>query len=373
MTYRILSLDGGGIRGVFTAALLERLELETGFNFNEQVDLFAGTSTGGILALGLASGMTPQKCKEFYKDLGKEIFTPSPLGKLDDFFFAKYSNVKLRQRLEEAFRDQGVETLGDLPKKVLIPTFDLRAKPGGQGGNGANNRHGVETWKPKFFHNLDGLGSDADQSVVEVALATSAAPSFFPSSRTYVDGGVMANNPSMCALAQALKAGVALDDVRLLSLGTGLNPKFLKGENLNWGALRWLYFKTLIPALSPKVQTSSTVNRAFRPSDAFITELLVEGTMDVAQYQCHQILKERFHRLNPLLQMNGEVVRIDLDDADKIGDLLKIAQSAMLKDDDSSSVVLTTDWLKNHFSTTARSHERNFFELEQAPGIPVAV
>src|SRR5262245_25881277 len=134
MTYRILSLDGGGIRGVFTAALLERLEGETGFNFNEQVDLFAGTSTGGILALGLASGMTPQKCKELYQSLGQEIFTPSPLGKLDDFFFAKYSNVKLRHRLEAVFRDQGVETLGDLPKKVLIPTFDLRAKPSGQGG-----------------------------------------------------------------------------------------------------------------------------------------------------------------------------------------------------------------------------------------------
>src|SRR6185436_3125915 len=153
--------------------------------------------------------------------------------------------------------------------------------------------------------------------------ATSAAPSFFPSSRTYVDGGVMANNPSMCALAQALKAGAALDEIALLSLGTGLNPKFLKGENLNWGSLRWVHFKTLIPAISLKARTSA-VNRA----DAFITELLVEGTMDVAQYQCRQILKERFHRLNPLLQMNGEVVRIDLDDAHKIEALLLIAQSA---------------------------------------------
>src|SRR6185436_7240146 len=170
--------------------------------------------------------------------------------------------------------------------------------------------------------------------------ATSAAPSFFPSSRTYVDGGVMANNPSMCALAQALKAGVALDEVALLSLGTGLNPKFLKGENLNWGSLRWVHFKTLIPALSPQIRTAS-VNQTFNPSDAFITELLVEGTMDVAQYQCRQILKERFHRLNPLLQMNGELVRIDLDDAHKIEDLLQIAQSANLKDDDSGSTVLT--------------------------------
>ena len=366
MTYRILSLDGGGIRGVFTAALLERLEGETRFNFNKQVDLFAGTSTGGILALGLASGMTPRKCKELYQSLGQEIFTPSPLGKLDDFFFAKYSNVKLRRRLEAVFRDQGVETLGDLPKKVLIPSFDLRAKPSGQGGNGLNNRHRIETWKPKFFHNLDGPGSDASQSVVDVALATSAAPSFFPSSRTYVDGGVMANNPSMCALAQALKAGAALDEIALLSLGTGLNPKFLKGENLNWGSLRWVHFKTLIPAISLKARTSA-VNRA----DAFITELLVEGTMDVAQYQCRQILKERFHRLNPLLQMNGEVVRIDLDDAHKIEALLLIAQSANLKDDDSSSPVSTTGWLKNYFSMPLHHYAQPMPKYEPVPALPV--
>jgi patatin-like phospholipase/acyl hydrolase len=370
MTYRILSLDGGGIRGVFTAALLERLEGETRFNFNQQVDLFAGTSTGGILALGLASGMTPKKCKELYQSLGQEIFTSSPLGKLDDFFFAKYSNVKLRQRLEAVFRAQGVETLGDLPKKVLIPTFDLRAKPDGQGGNGVNNRHSIETWKPKFFHNLDEPGSDVHQSVVDVALATSAAPSFFPSSRTYVDGGVMANNPSMCAVAQALKAGVALDEITLLSLGTGLNPKFLPGENLNWGSLRWVHFKTLIPALSSKVRAGS-VNRAFSPSDAFITELLVEGTLDVAQYQCRQILKERFHRLNPLLQINGEVVRIDLDDAHKIEDLLLIAQSANLMDDDAGSSVSTTGWLKNYFSIPPYHYARPMLKYEPVPALTV--
>lgn len=333
MTYRILSLDGGGVRGMFTAALLERLEWETKLNFNHQVDLFSGTSTGGILALGLAAGLTPRKCKELYQELCQEIFTPSPLGTLDDIFFAKYSNVKLREKLETEFGKQGVKTLGDLPKKVLIPSFDLQAKPCVPGGNGANNRHSVKTWKPKFFHNLEGSGSDAGESVVEVALATSAAPSVFPSSRTYVDGGVVANNPSMCALAQALKAGVALEEIVLLSLGAGHNPKSVQGENLNWGWGRWLRFR---------VDADS--------NDAFITDLLVEGTMDVAHYQCRQILKERFHRLNPLLQIGEQVVRIDLDDADRIDDLVGIAQLADLKDDRSGSATPTRHWVKKYFS-----------------------
>ena len=93
--------------------------------------------------------------------------------------------------------------------------------------------------------------------------------------------------------------------------------------------------------------------------------------MDVAHYQCRQILKECFHRINPLLKMDGEVGGIDLDDADKIEDLLKIAESATLKDDDLSITVATTDWLKKYFSTLP-SQELHFYERKEALALPLA-
>jgi uncharacterized protein len=348
--YRILSLDGGGIRGVFTATLLERLEREAGINFFDKVDLFSGTSTGGILALGLAAGLKPSECKKLYVDHGQEIFSRAPLSRFSSVVFAKYSNRSLQQRLQDIFYARGMETLGDLPKKVLIPSFDLWARPDDRTGSGVNSRYGVDTWKPKFFDNFEGPGSDSDRPIVEVALSTSAAPTLFPSWEKYIDGGVMANNPSMCAVAQALKDGVELKDISLLSVGTGLNPKFLETGNLNWGWLRWIRFDALIPSLSAATQAVSNLRGTPVSSATLITELLVEGTLDVANYQARQILKANYHRLNPLLEQGGRIVQIDFDHADKIPQLLDIAEKAELKDDTQGSCVSTVEWLRQYFS-----------------------
>ena len=236
--FRILSLDGGGIRGVLTARLLERLQ-EGKPDFLDKVDLFAGTSTGGLLALGLAYGLKPEDCRKLYEQYGQEIFKRSPLGILSDIFNAKYKNDRLAARLQEQFGDRA--TLGDLAnqgKYVLISSFDL--------DNGPDNRQGIRMWKPKFFHNLDAADLDFKEKVVAVALRTSAAPTYFPIYDGYVDGGVVANNPSMCALAQALdpKTGrQELTDIVLLSVGTGLNPKIVEEMNAGWGLSHWAWFK----------------------------------------------------------------------------------------------------------------------------------
>src|ERR1019366_5546118 len=110
MITKLLSLDGGGMRGLITTVMLEKLDVTA--------DCYAGTSTGGIIALGLANYMTPSEITAFYKDNGQNIFKPAGHGILG----AKYSQDGLRDLLLKHF---GTMTLGDLPKKVVIPAFDL--------------------------------------------------------------------------------------------------------------------------------------------------------------------------------------------------------------------------------------------------------
>lgn len=323
--YRILSLDGGGIRGALTATLLDRLQ-EAVPSFLGRVNMFAGTSTGGLLALGLARGLAPRECRALYENYGSEIFQRSPVGALADVFRAKYRNDRLAARLREQFGDL---TLGDLAvkgKHVLISSFDL--------DNGPDNRQGVRTWKAKFYHNLDASDPDCTERMADVALRTSAAPTYFPIYDGHVDGGVVANNPSMCALAQALAAGKDLSEVALLSVGTGLNPRIVEAQNAPWGWLRWARFPVRRVADVPTMLGQSGYG--------LIVDLLVEGTVDVAHYQCRQILKAHFHRLNPTLPEP-----IDLDRVDQLGPLAEIGQAASLSDVKTGAP--TIDFLKNYF------------------------
>src|SRR5713101_8997211 len=231
--YRILSVDGGGIRGLYAAVLLDRLTREVPI-LVDRVDLVAGTSTGGIIALGLAHDLAPADLVALYRDRAKEIFDDSWLDDLKDLgglTGADYDNDKLKAVLEGVF---GKKTrLKQLKKRVLVPTFDL---------DNESPAPCKRMWKPKFFHNFPGPDSDGKELVVDVALRTSAAPSFFPVYQGYADGGVFANNPAMAALAQALEPTTGkqnLADVILLSLGTGRGNQFITTQDADWGWVQW--------------------------------------------------------------------------------------------------------------------------------------
>jgi patatin-like phospholipase/acyl hydrolase len=301
--YHVLSIDGGGIRGVLTARLLQRLEAERP-GILRKVDLFAGTSTGGLLALGFAAGWTPEQALALYQKQGTRVFTDSSLDDLKDLgnaVGAEYDSCGLKEVLFEIFGDM---RLGDLPKKVLISTFDLDNRPAS-----TTKRR---TWKPKFFHNYPGPDSDAHELVVDVGLRTSAAPSYFPIYQGYIDGGLVAGNPAMCALAQALDPGTGgqrLVDVALLSLSTGRYPRFLESENGDWGWVQWA-----------------------RP----LIDLVMEGMSDVADYQCARVLGRRYHRLDPEF-----AEPISLDDLTRIPDLLDIAERVPLEH--------SVQWLSRYF------------------------
>jgi patatin-like phospholipase/acyl hydrolase len=267
-TFRILSIDGGGIRGLITAILLQRMEVAVP-GFLSKVDLIAGTSTGGLLALGLAYGKTPAEARQLYEENGEKVFTDTlgdEIRDLGSLIGADYSIEPLKQVLTGQFGDT---TLGELSKKVLISSFDLDNDPQEAGA--------TRTWKAKFFHNFAGPDSDAAYKMVDVALYTAVAPTYFPIYHGYTDGGVVANNPSVCALAQSLHpetGGQALEDVFLLSMGTGHNPRYVEAIDGDWGLVQWA---------------------------PHLVHLVLEGSADLANYQCRQILGERYLRVNPIL------------------------------------------------------------------------
>jgi len=300
--YLILAMDGGGIKGLITAILLERLESQIP-GFISEIDLFAGTSTGGLLALGLAAGRTPSQARELYEIYGKAVFADTLFDDLRDLgklVGADYPLEPLRQTLESQFGDL---TLGELKKRALVSAFDLDAAPPDQSRQRA--------WKAKFFHNYPGVDSDAGQKVVNVGLYTSAAPTYFPICDGYIDGGVVASNPSVCALAQALHpltGGQKLEDLRLLSISTGFNPRFLNSQNGDWGLVQW----------APQ-----------------LVSLMLEGSAGLADYQCRQILGDHYHRIDPQLPEP-----IGMDQVDKIPIMQQVALSVDLSE--------AVAWLKRY-------------------------
>lgn len=311
--YRILSLDGGGIRGYLTILLLERLE-EKCPGFLEQIDLFAGTSTGSIIALALAHGKTPAEVRGLYERYGRYIFHDSLLDNVRDMGFAfgaKYGNKHLKKMLKTFF---GSNRLQNLQKRVLVTSFDLDHLP--------EKEDEPRMWKAKFFHNYPGEDSDECEFIVDVALRSSAAPFYFPSYQGYVDGFVVANNPSMCALTQALDTAVIhLEDIVLLSLGTGLNPRYISDKDADWGWIKWMIQFQLL-------------RRHWYALP--LVYMMWEGGVNLANYQCEQLIHERFHRLDPILTK-----LVDIDEVSRMSLMKGIVEQEDLTE--------TALWLNDYF------------------------
>lgn len=226
--FQILSLDGGGIKGIFSAAVLAAIEEDLNVKITDHFDLIAGTSTGGIIALGLGLGLRPKEIVEFYTKEGPNIFGswPGPFswGKsIRGLLFAKYSQGPLRDALVSCFKEK---TLGESVKRLVIPSYSL----------GEDDVHIFKTAHHEKLRNNYKLPA------WKVALATSAAPTFFPVCRDIasirlVDGGVWANNPLMVALLEAnaiLK--IPYEKISALSIGTS-NAIPNRKRYLNWGGL----------------------------------------------------------------------------------------------------------------------------------------
>lgn len=208
--YKILSLDGGGIGGLSTASMLATWEETHHLRIVEYFDLIVGTSTGGIIALGLGAGLSAADLREFYMSEGSNIFKTGFWRKR--VFKAKYDRDELKSCLERTLKGA---FLGHSSTRIVIPALNL------------------EDGKPRIYKTAHDKRFilDYKKTMVEIALATSAAPTFFPSYSeqgiAYIDGGVWANNPVAVAVVEALAVlDWPADSFRILSIGCPTNAQY---------------------------------------------------------------------------------------------------------------------------------------------------
>lgn len=229
--FRILALDGGGLRGAFTAAVLakwdEMLGAGGGNGLVSNFDLVAGTSTGAILAIGLGLGLTPKEILEFYRTKGDKIFPKD--RKLRHWVKSKHDSETLRALLESVFGQSKLSEHSCC--RLVIPT--VRATHG-------------EADLIVTAHHPDRTGY-RDIMAVDAALASSAAPTYFDeayvddglAAQPYLDGGIWANNPVLPAIAEAVRhLGIPIDRIDVLSVGTMGNELDFT-ESLGKGKAGW--------------------------------------------------------------------------------------------------------------------------------------
>jgi patatin-like phospholipase/acyl hydrolase len=198
------------MNGAIAAGILKTIEDTLDTKTAEHFDLIVGTSTGGILALGLALGIPAMSLSDFYHSRGEKVFPSSAGGTwgcLRNLFRSKYSAEGLKTELQSVFQDR---VLGDCRVPVVIPAYNL-------------SENKVQMFKTRHHSRFE---IDYKIAAWKVARATSAAPTFLPACREIaqaqlIDGGVFANNPIMVGVTEALGVfGVAASDIEILSIGT---------------------------------------------------------------------------------------------------------------------------------------------------------
>lgn len=263
---KILSIDGGGIRGIIPALVLAQIEENTGKSTAETFDLIAGTSTGGILALGLSKDDGGGKAQysardlvKIYEDRGKDIFSRSfwkGLSSVSGLADELYSADGIERVLDEYFAE---EPLGASLTKTLISSYDIEGR------------------KPFFFKSWRDEYLSIPMKIA--ARATSAAPTYFEpvkvtvgaETKVLVDGGVFINSPSVSAYAEARTIFPGETDFFVLSLGTGeLTRSIPYADAKDWGKAGWL-----LPILS----------------------CMFDGVADAADYQMKALLADNYVRM----------------------------------------------------------------------------
>lgn len=310
-TVKILSIDGGGIRGIIPAIILAEIEQRTGKRIAQLFDFVAGTSTGGILALGLAKpnskGEPEYAARDLvalYKEEGHIIFPNHVFNKLKALFDEKYPAEPLEKVLNKYF---GEAHLSEALTEILITSYDLQQR---------------DTF---FFKRSQAIAKkNRNFKMTEVARATSAAPTYFEpfhlqkDDRTYVlvDGGVFANNPAMSAYVEAKKLYKDTTNFLVVSIGTGQLTNQLEFKQVkDWGQLQWA-----------------------QP----ILNVVFDGVSDAVDYQMNNLLssdteekKNNYYRLQIGLQELKTDVGDRMDDASQpnISYLEDLAQRIITKED----------------------------------------
>ncbi|MCP1298734.1 patatin-like phospholipase family protein [Chryseobacterium sp. S0630] len=249
--FNVLSIDGGGIRGIFPAVILAEIEKELkekgkkDWQIYQNVNLIFGTSTGGILALALSLGIPASRIKDLYFENAKKIFG-NRRNKFCSLFGATHKRNSLEKLIVEIFQENHggkIPLLKDCKVPVAVSVYDLHK--------------GCPSVLKSMYHPR--FTRDPNLPLFKAALSTSSAPTYFDpySSESYldldgnnvdfkykVDGGVWANNPSLIALIEAQKAfKKELKDINLLSIGTGQSVFLEENRTKRFGIYYWVLSK----------------------------------------------------------------------------------------------------------------------------------
>lgn len=316
----ILALSGGGARGLFTAQVIANFEKEIGSPLAQHFDLIAGTSVGGILALGLAKEISGEKLTSLF-DKAENIFVPRNfLSKYFPFHGPKYRSDGLKALLMdgEIFGDS---TIGNLKHRVMIPSV--------------NYTKGTPTFFKTPHHPT--LRTDWEYSLVDVAMATSAAPTFFPaygfSNQYFVDGGLVANAPGLVAVHEAMNF-VNHPDVKtihVVSIGT-----FAKGSAMD-------------PKMCPNIGILTTRNcRCLLPTRGWgfrLFDLTINSQESMSNYMLNHWLDDH-HYLIDGKPKPEQTNYLDLDDTSQESQRTLIGQANVVSQELFSPQLLSN--IKNH-------------------------
>ena len=329
--FRILCLDGGGIRGAYSAAALAYWEKAAPRPIVEHFDLIAGTSTGGLLAIGLGLGLTASDMLTFYREKGPEIF-PSDRS-LDagwhafrHWFTTKFDSAVLKDRLQSAFAGapRGSKSLDGSLCRLVIPSYNAEADQ-------------LHIWRtPHGSFSATHRGQDP----VAAALATAAAPTYFDpvqtpgvvATITAIDGGVWANHPGLVAITEAVRyLQIPIERIEMLSIGTTWSPE-IKGQPSS------LDLKMVAKVVSLGTGWRAALAAGLIPGDrpirgkigwvARIAEFLMKTQGQTADHICGGLLGKRYLRIDDPSHV------IELDDVKAIKALEGLGEAAGARNKD---------------------------------------
>ena len=293
--FKILCIDGGGIKGLFSAQVLAEFEEAFKTKTSEHFDLVCGTSTGGIIALGVAAGVPMSQVVDFYKNKGPEIFCQRfKIGPFGELLFSlkqaivksKYSEKTLRKALEDVFKDRKI---GSSQNLLCIPAFN------------------ITEFKPRIFKkDYRHLNQDAEKTFVDVALATTAAPTYFPIHEIddvqYVDGGLFANNPIMVGLTESVFNGY------------WIKPKAERGED-DYDGVQILSISSceMTPGVMARRKGRSFVNWLSTLFDAYGEGQSKSNSIFISQIKNHLDFEIEIERVTnvPLSSEQSQMIALD--------------------------------------------------------------
>ncbi|NRD79083.1 patatin-like phospholipase family protein [Bacillus sp. BRMEA1] len=278
--YRILTFDGGGTLGALSLQLLNRLTQQTPQLING-TNVFSGNSIGSFTALALASGRSPKETLQYFRD---KILPAYSISRPGGPVFNQQLPYSGYIKAVEAFFPADLR-LKNLEKRIVVPSFQLFSPE-------------LNRWTPVLFHNFPD-SPYLNEKVSDVILRSSAAPATQRAYQNYVDGFVIATNPSTASIAFAVgKAKQPLDEIAVLSIGTGEAPIHLRRNTRGWGMvsannLRPENLNNLPPNWG--VLFDRTPNEPLLP----LRQLVSNGSGYYESMVSSQLLGDRFFRLNP--------------------------------------------------------------------------